>query len=463
MKLSDLFAMCRQNLLRRKGRTILTSLGVMIGCTAIIIMVSIGVGSSESLETMLNEMGDLTMIEVYGYGQSELTEDTLDQFRMTPGVVAATAKQYCNFGFELRTRRDERYLQQWSTTYGMDSTALDDIGYTLLEGDYPTADPKVINVIVGQYFAYTFLDTKRPEGQNMIDRYSYMDEEGNIDPELVPDAYFDPMTTPLTMKIQIDENKTIEKELRVVGVMQEDYGRGYETSEGIIMDTAVLQELSREVAQARGEIVKKDEAQKYDNAIVKVSDIDAVAPVQEEINGMGYETWSMESVREPMMEETRRQQLMFGGLGAISLFVAAIGIMNTMVMSITERTREIGVMKALGCYVRDIRLIFLMEAGCIGLMGGIAGLIISFLISVGMNLVSAGALGYLFGIFQGMPLSSLGELFAAITTPGGRISVIPVWLAFAGLLISMAIGILSGFYPANKAVRIPALEAIRHE
>ena len=442
----DLFAMCRQNLLRRKGRTILTTLGVMIGCTAIIIMVSIGVGSSESLEVMLQEMGDLTMIEVYGYGQTELNDDVLDQMRATPGVVAATPKQYCDFGFQLFAGRDQRYRQQWSTTYGMDAAALDDIGYTLLEGEFPSSDKKAINIIVGQYFAYTFEDTKRPQGQNMIDRYIY-DEEGNLDEENIPDPYFNAMT----------------KELRIVGVMKEDYGRGYETSEGIIMDIGVMQELSREIAQARGELVKKGESAKYDNVMVKVSDISQVAPVQEEIQNLGFDTWSMESIREPMMEETHRQQLMFGGLGAISLFVAAIGIMNTMVMSITERTREIGVMKALGCYVRDIRLIFLMEAGCIGLMGGIAGLIISFIISVCMNLVSAGAIGTITGIFQGMPLSSLLEVFTRITTPGNRLSVIPLWLAFAGLAISMAIGIISGFYPANKAVKIPALEAIRHE
>ena len=462
MNLSDLFTMCRQNLLRRKGRTILTMLGVMIGCPAIIIMVSIGVGSSESLEVMLQEMGDLTMIEVYGYGQSALNDDVIDQIRATPGVVAATPKQSCEFGFDMYAGRDQRYRQQWSQTYGMEAAALDDIGYELLEGDYPTADNKTINVIVGQYFAYTFLDTKRPEGQNMIDRYVY-DENGNPDTENIPDAYFDPMTTPLTMEIYVDENKKITKEIKIVGVMKEDYGKGYETSEGMIMDIGVMQALAREVAQARGETVKKDADVKYDNASVKVSDISMVAPVQDEIKGLGFDTSSMESIREPMMEETHRQQLMFGGLGAISLFVAAIGIMNTMVMSITERTREIGVMKALGCYVRDIRMIFLLEAGSIGLLGGIAGLIVSFLISVGMNLVAAGALGYIVGIFQGMPLSSLLDLFTQITTPGSRISVIPVWLAFAGLLISMAIGVVSGFYPANKAVRIPALEAIRHE
>ncbi|MBR3866413.1 MAG: ABC transporter permease [Butyricicoccus sp.] len=266
----DLFAMCRQNLLRRKGRTILTTLGVMIGCTAIIIMVSIGVGSSESLEVMLQEMGDLTMIEVYGYGQTELNDDVLDQMRATPGVVAATPKQYCDFGFQLFAGRDQRYRQQWSTTYGMDAAALDDIGYTLLEGEFPSSDKKAINVIVGQYFAYTFEDTKRPQGQNMIDRYIY-DEEGNLDEENIPDPYFNAMTTPLTMEIYIDENKTITKELRIVGVMKEDYGRGYETSEGIIMDIGVMQELSREIAQARGELVKKGESAKYDNVMVKVS------------------------------------------------------------------------------------------------------------------------------------------------------------------------------------------------
>lgn len=462
MNLRDLFAMCRQNLLRRKGRTILTMLGVMIGCTAIIIMVSIGVGSSESLDVMLQEMGDLTMIEVYGYGQSELTDDSLDQMRMISGVVAATAKQYADFGFSLYAGKDQRYSQRWGDLYGMESSALKDVGYELLEGDFPKADPKAINVIVGQYFAYNFMDTKRPEGRNTVDRYVW-DDEGNLDTENIPDPYFNPMTTPLYMEITIDENKTITKELRVVGVMKEDYGRGWETSEGMIMDIATMQEIAKEVALARGETIKKDAKTKYNNAMVKVADISLVADAQKEIEGLGFDTWSMESVRQPMMEETRRQQLMFGGLGAISLFVAAIGIMNTMVMSITERTREIGVMKALGCYVRDIRTIFLFEAGSIGLLGGIAGMIVSFLISVAMNLVSAGVVGYVQGLFQGMPLSSLLDLFTQITTPGSRISVIPIWLAFAGLFISLAIGVISGFYPANKAVKIPALEAIKHE
>ena len=158
------------------------------------------------------------------------------------------------------------------------------------------------------------------------------------------------------------------------------------------------------------------------------------------------------------MEKNARQvQLMLGGLGAISLFVAAIGITNTMIMSISERTREIGIMKALGCYLRDIRMLFLMEAGAIGLMGGVAGLIFSFIISMVINLFAMGALGG-GGITGEILLQSLvgGE---GVT----RISAISPGLMLFAIVFSIFVGLVSGYYPANKAVKIPALEAIRRE
>ena len=461
MGIRDLFAMCRRNLLRRKGRTILTALGVMIGCTAIIIMVSIGVASEESMDVMLQSMGDLTMIEIYGYGQTPLNDDALEQIRAMDHVKAATAKQYCPFGYTLSAGTNDRYSQQWGYAQGMQTKAMEAIGYELLDGQFPVAGAKEIQVVVGQYFAYTFLDTKRPEGRNQINRYVY-DAEGNLDTENIPEPYFDPMGMKLRLTIAVDEHKSIQRDVRVVGILKEDYSRGYETSEGLVMDIADMQALQAELTKAQGFAPNREQV-KYDNAVVKVDDIANLAAVQNEIKNLGYETWSMESIREPMLEETNRQQMVFGGLGAISLFVAAIGIMNTMVMSITERTREIGVMKALGCYVKDIRRVFLMEAGCIGLLGGIVGVIVSLLIGLIMNLVSADIGTYLQGLSQGMPLSSLSGLWDAVTTPGSRICVIPVWLVLAGLGISVSVGLLSGFYPANKAVKIPALEAIRHE
>ena len=144
---------------------------------------------------------------------------------------------------------------------------------------------------------------------------------------------------------------------------------------------------------------------------------------------------------------------MLGGLGAISLFVAALGITNTMIMSISERTREIGIMKSLGCYVSDIRILFLSEAGAIGLFGGIIGCVISFIASIVINLVSLGG-------FQGFP-----SLVLAIVGGEGisRVSVIPPWLLLFAVVFCIVIGLGSGYYPANKAVQISALEAIKSE
>ena len=123
-----------------------------------------------------------------------------------------------------------------------------------------------------------------------------------------------------------------------------------------------------------------------------------------------------------------------------------------MIMSISERTREIGIMKALGCYVKDVRAIFLMEAGCIGLIGGVLGIVISEIISIAMNLLQGGA-----------QITGFQEALQKLRDVGSRISVIPPWLLVFALIFSVFIGVGSGYYPANKAVRISALEAIKHE
>ena len=195
----------------------------------------------------------------------------------------------------------------------------------------------------------------------------------------------------------------------------------------------------------------------YSEIYVKAETIDDVVSVEEEIKNAGYNTYSMQSVREELAKQARQIELMLGGLGAISLLVAAIGITNTMTMSVSERTKEIGIMKALGCYVKDIRLLFLMEAGSIGLIGGVLGLLFSFLVSIGINLYSFGALG-------GGGITGEALLQAMFGGEGvARISVITPGLVLFALVFSLFVGVFSGYHPANKAVKVSALEAIRNE
>ena len=457
MRFSDIGKMCIENLKRRKGRTILTVLGVFIGCTSIVVMVSIGIGMKESQDQMLAEMGDLTVIEVNGSmggdaaNQAKLDDNAIKSFSEMEGVEAVMPKASMDeYSVSLKAGIGDRYSCDWANLVGMDLNAMEKMGYEILEGGrVPSKGPSGLNEVVGgQYLAYNFMDSLMPEGRNMVDRWSAYDDEGN--PTELPDPFFDILQTPLTLEVYIDENNTYKRTVNVVGLTKEDYAKGWETSEGIMMSIDAMRDL---LAKVKGVPVSK---LTYSTILVKTSDITTVPEVESAIKALGYSTYSMESIRESMEESARQVQLMLGGLGAISLFVAAIGITNTMIMSISERTREIGIMKALGCYVRDIRMLFLMEAGTIGLLGGIIGCIISILLSVVINLVAMG--GFASGVTGEMILSALfgGE---GVT----RISVIPVELMAFAIVFSIFVGLVSGYYPANKAVKIPALEAIKHE
>ena len=461
MRFADILKMCFDSLSRRKGRTILTVLGVFIGCTSIIVMVSIGAGMQESYDQMLKNMGDLSIIEVYrGYNQStgtqtesKLDDKAVESFHEIAGVKAVMPKASLDgYNVSFKAGVNGRYTANWVNFAGIDSSALEDMGYELVAGRYPESSDEVV---VGQYFAYNFKDTLMPDGRNYVDRYIW-DENGNIDTENVPDPFFDPLKTDVKMLLTSwddsgNETTPYSVDLKVVGVLKEDQGKGYETSEGVMMDINALKSLLYDLTG------KNDTKFEYSSINVKAESLDAVSDVEQSIKDLGYSTYSMQSMRDELNKQTRQIELMLGGLGAISLLVAAIGITNTMIMSISERTKEIGIMKALGCYVRDIRAMFLMEAGSIGLLGGILGLIFSFIISVIINLFS-------FGAFGGGGVT--WELIKQALIGGEgvvRTSVIKPELVIFALVFSVLVGLVSGYQPANKAVKISALEAIRNE
>ena len=214
------------------------------------------------------------------------------------------------------------------------------------------------------------------------------------------------------------------------------------------MDLDMLQKLLDGYASLNG--TRKQSETGYNEVHVIVNNISDVEETEKEIRRLGFRTSSMDSIRKPMEQEMQQKQMLLGCVGAVALFVAALGIANTMIMSITERIREIGVMKALGCYLADIRKMFLFEAGCIGLIGGTIGIGISFLISMIMNMAGTGAM---FG----------NDYDYLIDTSTMDMSVIPWWLALFAVVFSIFIGVAAGLYPAEKAVRIPALEAIKHD
>ena len=449
MSRRDLVRVCLQNLLRHKARTFLTVMGVVLGCCSVIIMISIGIGMKKSQEQALSMMGDLTVISVYKTGRSrraaKITAKTMEEIRAIPGVQAATPKLSADqLAFNIYAGPGRRYRCVYLAAVGLEAEAAKEMGYHLTEGQWKTSGQN--HVLVGQNFEYLFEDTKRPEGRNM--------REPGEEPF---SPYFDSRRTKLTLEAESGRNdgKKLTWELTADGRLKEDFAKGMETSMGIMFRLEDLQRIMDEQQRASGKI--PDRRKGWDNAVVKADDIRHVASIEKQIRKMGLSTSSMESIRKPMEQDARQKQMMLGCLGAISLFVAALGITNTMVMSISERTREIGVMKALGCRVKDVRRLFLMEAACIGLTGGILGMGVSYGVSALMNLAAAAGLGG--GFSSGME----ELLFAAGPETAMPVSVIPWWLALAAVAFSVLIGLAAGYYPAGKAVAVPALEAIKRD
>lgn len=181
----------------------------------------------------------------------------------------------------------------------------------------------------------------------------------------------------------------------------------------------------------------------YNMLYVYTDSMDHVQELQTTINGMGYSARSDAEWIQQQQTTMGYIQLVLGGIGAVSLLVAAIGITNTMMMSIYERTKEIGIMKVLGCDMRNIQGMFLVEAGCIGFIGGVVGLIISCILSAVINMLASTMGGE-------MGLSS-------------NISYIPPWLALVSLVFAVFVGMVAGFFPSLRAMKLSPLAAIRNE
>ena len=202
MKIKDLIMVCLQNMSRHKARTMLTVLGVIIGCCSVVIMVSIGIGMRKAQESALAQMGDLTIINVYSAGKntkkSGINDKALKKIKDMKGVEAVTPKLTAeNVSIQLFAGKNNRYRSASAQVTGIDIKEAETMGYKLKEGSFDQWKPG--KIFAGQYFAYGFEDTKRPEGKNMVDMYG-----GDYDASgmpVVPPAYFDPMKITVTAEL----------------------------------------------------------------------------------------------------------------------------------------------------------------------------------------------------------------------------------------------------------------------
>jgi len=466
MKISDEISLSARNLLRRKGRTALTLVGVVIGTCMVVLMISLGIAQTKTNEEMLQSWGDLTQVQIYGYGMMMssdgkplyLDDAAIANIKQIPHVAAATPyAQAYNLEGEITAGRNGRYTSDIYNLIGIDPTALEPMGFALQRGSWPTNTPASekatkLQVLVGSSTGYNFQDSRK--SSNSPKRYRYEGQTDANGKELPPFVDIDKDKMTLTIKTgEGSTEKSRSWELEVVGVLEPDGAKGYWTQSGIVLriqDMKMLQKLYNDMTKT------KEESKSYDQVYVKVDDLSNVTDVETAIHDLGFtNTYSMNQQREEMQKQVMKSQMIFGGIAAVSLLVAAINIINTMTMAIYERTREIGVMKVLGCELGNIRTMFLLESSTIGFIGGLIGLIISLIASFVLNNLST--------LGQGLDLSGLMGGGYYMGGGGGTISIIPPWLMLAALVFATLVGLVAGILPANKAVKISALEAIRHE
>ena len=360
MKISDLLKLSTDNLRRRKGRTALTVIGVVVGTCAIVVMISLGIATNRRTDEMLSTWSDLTQIQVFSYSENPdtpaLDDKMVAQFKEMENVVAATPLyNFQSMNANVVAGKKDRYSMYMYNAVGMDVDAIEPMGIELVSGSYLTGQSlgrNKIPVLVGEDTAYQFEDTKKSYRNPDRYRWKETDENGNV----IKQPFFDITKETLTMQMiyEYDDQgnpKMREYELVVVGVMKTDYSK--RGTEGIIMNIADMKrleeeykKLSKNSGMGGGSVVmyggsSGTKVKGYDQVYVKVDDVNHVGAVEQMIKDIGYQTSSMTQYREDMQKQVASGQMMLGGLAAVSLLVAALNIANTMTMAIYERTKEI--------------------------------------------------------------------------------------------------------------------------
>ncbi|MGN0131341.1 MAG: ABC transporter permease [Lachnospiraceae bacterium] len=463
MKVLDLLRLSTGNLFKRKLRTILTVLGVTIGVASIVVMVSLGLGLSRSLTEEMASYGSLTSVTVrdssdgmyYYMGDSgssssdtnevkHLNDDAIAELMQLPNVEQVVPMLEMNV--LMKCGAYESYI----TLTGVPDGYLESQGVALEQGTYPTGGNGQMQVLYGNQVLCQLYNPKTYSGYWYDGVMADVDlMEDTVFFILDQDAYWNYQsggTAEDGSPAKMPKKHMFEASGIVAGGPENYNSYSYNVYCNIDDLMAIVKKEFKNKTIPGQPTTSSGKPYKeifYNTLIVYTDSMDHVTELQSTINGMGYSAYSDAEWIQQEQKTMGYIQLVLGGIGAISLIVAAIGITNTMMMSIYERTKEIGIMKVLGCDMRNIQGMFLIEAGCIGFIGGVAGLTISYILSGVINMVA----------------NSMGDSMGL----SGGISYIPLWLAVLSLIFAVLVGMLAGFFPSLRAMKLSPLAAIRNE
>lgn len=486
MRLLDSFRIVWRNLWRMKLRTILTSIGVMIGTAAIVAMISLSLGLKENAVKSLERFGNLTEMEVAPAfmrpdesgpiprdERKELDSQAVRELKQIPGIEAVMPTKRLHAEAKIKVGRREGYVQ----LIGVDVQESANYKKNEIEkGTYVTGAPNEIVITYELPRELRDVERERREARKRNDGNRSGGPPmppGNMGgaEQAVPNLVDKMATIVVTREYRVDDELKLERKevrVRIVGQQRKQDNSRY--GPAAFVPLSLLKELNewamRSMEQNEGYMEEgrardrsKSREQKndttFDEITVKVASREQVEDVVKQIQEKGYEVYSPARALEEINNFFFIVQMILGGIAAVSLLVASIGIVNTMIMSILERTKEIGIMKVIGATVYNIRWLFLIESGFIGLIGGFTGL--------GLAYGAVELVNYL-----GSRSGAMDKLGFMGPGPGAeeaaaKLAIVPLWLALFAIGFAFLIGLLAGIFPAFRASRLSALQAIRSE
>ena len=394
----DKFLLAFRSLRERKARSILTVLGIAVGIAAIVSLMSVGYGMEHAITGELTGMADMisvmpgkitgghTYVEMGGF-----TDRDVKDLQRISGIKDISAMTYDSVEVEYRNERKPTFV------FGGDTKDL--------EGFY--VEPVGLK-----------------EGRWLREN----DYKGCVIGDRVANDFFDDVIH-VNDKLVINGDKFV-----VLGVFEKG---------GMLYSNDVDRNIFLTLRAAKN-VLQTDEI-KY--VVVRVYEIDEAEAIAEEIKEVINDNHGLDDFTMAMTMGSMLEQIgdifniirgVLAGIAAIALVVASIGIMNTMLMSVMERTHEIGVMKAIGAKSSDVLALFLLESSIVSLVGGVTGCVVGVIVAKVLSFLGSAASGL--------------EI-AAIVKPE---------VLLGGIAVAVIVGVLSGFYPARKASRMSPVEAVRY-